>query len=296
VNALLRALMQYAQRGSRNVGNFYAPRNVGVHHTLYGRGTDAAHFPTWSSRYVRPSTTPTGQLAATAGDQIPGYSYYWDAAGRGGARQASDLARGQTNLQFERTILEPATQGVAKITTSPRFSSISDPNLLGTPARMIYGPNGQRVVGEVVSSAGPLSIQSATQAAALANRQKAIEASKSAAKIGGTATAAAAFPGFWKSVADAFLGDPYSSMGRMEQQRSQGNNRGAIGTYVGTLAQGPTGMALSAGLNPPNNPAVASSRSPGNVSSTPVQNSIPRRAPFAPQKSKGFGDRFTQFL
>lgn len=249
MNPLLRALLEYASRAGRGIGSFYAPRNVGVHHTLYGAGSDARFFPTWGSRYVQPSNVPTGQLAATAGDQIPGFSYFWNASGRRGAEEAANLARGQTALQFDRVMLEPATRGVGKVTTSPRFGPVADPNLPGTRARMIYGPTGQRVVGEVASPAGPLSAENANEIARLVNRQKAIEAARSASRVG--ATVAAATSGFWQSVADAFLGDPYSNTQRIEAQQAAGNSLGAAGTYLGTLAQGSTGMALSAGLSAP---------------------------------------------
>ena len=249
MNPLLRALLEYASRAGRGIGSFYAPRNVGVHHTLYGAGSDARFFPTWGSRYVQPSNVPTGQLAATAGDQIPGFSYFWNASGRRGAEEAANLARGQTALQFDRVMLEPATRGVGKITTTPKFGPVADPNLPGTRARMIYGPTGQRVVGEVASPAGPLSAENASKIAQLVNRQKVIEAGRSVSRVG--ATAAAATPRFWESLADAFLGDPYSNTRRIEEQRAAGNTLGAVGTHLGTMAQGSIGMALSAGLAAP---------------------------------------------
>lgn len=247
MNPLLRRLLEYASRSGRGIGSFYAPRNVGVHHTLYGAGLDAPWYPTWSTPYVKPSSAATGQFGATAADQIPGFSYFWDAAGAGGANRAANQAVGQTALQFDRVMLEPATQGVGKITTSPRFSAIPDPNLPNSSARMVYGPSGQRVVGEVVSEAGPLTAENANEIARIVNRQKAIEATRSASKV--AATAAAVNPGFWRSVVDAFLSDPVSSTERMEEQRETGNKAGAAGTYLGSLAQGPSGMALSAFLS-----------------------------------------------
>lgn len=246
MNPLLRQLLSYARRAS----NFFAPRNVGVHHTFYGAGPDAAWMPTWRTPFVRPSTVPTGQLGVTAGDQIPGMSYFWSAGGRGGAREAANLARGQTSLQFQRAILEPGTQGVAKVTTTPRFGPIVDPNLPGTRARMIPGETGQRVVGEVVSPAGPLSEEGAREVARLVNQQKAREAARSASRVAAAGAAAAAQQGFWRSVMDSFLSDPATNMDRMEAQRNAGNTAGAAGSYIGTLAQGSQGMALSAGLAP----------------------------------------------
>lgn len=164
---------------ARAVGNFFAPRQVGVHHTLYGKGLDAPLYPAWNTPTVRPSTT----LGTTAGDQIPGMSYMWSARGAGGARAAADQARGQTSLMFQNQMLEPATQGVGKVVTTPRFAPRPDPNLPGTRAAMVQGPQ-LRVAGEVASPAGPLSAQNATSIASMANRQKLIEAGKSVGKIG----------------------------------------------------------------------------------------------------------------
>jgi len=240
VTPALRALLARAARARLAAGNFYAPRNVGIHHTLYGAGTDARFFPTWSSRYVQPSNVPTGQLAATAGDQIPGFSYYWSAGGRGGASEAANLARGQTALQFERQILDDATRGVGKVTTTPRFGPVVDPNLPGTRARMIYGPQSQRVVGEVASAAGPLTSGNAAGLASMANRQKALEAARSASRIGGTAAVAAAAPGFARSGIDSFLAPRASDrIGMIASNVSSRNIPGAAGSALGAVLAGP---------------------------------------------------------
>lgn len=249
MNPLLRQLLSYARRA----GNFFAPRNVGVHHTFYGAGPDANWMPRWNTPFVRPSTVPTGQLGVTAGDQIPGMSYYWSAGGRGGADEAANLARGQTALQFERAILEPGTQGVAKITTTPRFGPLADPNLPGTRARMIPGPTSQRVVGEVVSPAGPLSEAAEREVARLVRQQRAREAARSTARISAAvaaARAAEAERGFWSSVWESFLGGMDENERRREAQWDAGNRLGAVGSYLGGLAQGPQGMAVSAMLDP----------------------------------------------
>ena len=164
---------------ARSVGNFFAPRQVGVHHTLYGRGLDAPLFKPWNTPRVRPSTS----YGATAGDQIPGMSYFWSGRGRGGSAAAANEAKGQTNLMFQNYVLEPGTQGVGKVVTSPRFGPRPDPNLLGTRATMVQGPR-LRVTGEVAARSGPLSSADSSLLSLMANRQKLIEASRSAGRIG----------------------------------------------------------------------------------------------------------------
>ena len=255
MNQLLRLLMQYAQRA----GNVFAPRRVGVHHTLYGQGfPDYVYHPVWSSPTVRPSVAETGKFGTTAADQIPGMAYYWDGSGRLGTSAAAGQAQGQTALLFERNMLNAGTQGVGKVVTAPRFSTLSDPNIPGTRGRMVQGPN-LKVTGEIAAASGPLNAADTVLLASLAQRQKLIEASKSAAKIGGTTAAVADFatpePGFFRSAGSAFLSDPTSNVNRITEQREAGQTRGAAGTYLGTLAQGSIGMALSAGLAPQSKPA-----------------------------------------
>ena len=262
MNQLLRLLMQYAQRA----GNTLAPKRVGVHHTLYGQGfPDNVYHPFWASQTVRPSVAETGRFGTTAADQIPGMAYYWDAAGQGGASAAARQAQGQTALLFERNMLNPATQGVGKVVTTPRFSTMQDANIPGTRGRMVEGP-ALRVVDEVAAAAGPLNPADAALLQSLVQRQKLIEASKSTAKVAATGGTAGAFaaspPGFFRSVGSAFISDPATNVQRMEEQRQAGELRGAAGTYVGTLAQGPMGMAISAGLAPEPTPRPAPAPKP----------------------------------
>jgi hypothetical protein len=171
---------------TRRAANFFAPRRVGVHHTIYGRGVDASLYRPWNT----PTVKPSGLHGTTAGDQIPGMSYMWSAGGRGGSLDAARLAQGQTNLIFNNQMLSPGTQGVGKVVTAPRFSTLPDPNLLGTRAAMVKGPQ-LRVAGEVASRSGPLTGADASLLSSMANRQKLIEAGRSAAKIGATAGAGA---------------------------------------------------------------------------------------------------------
>lgn len=177
-----------ARVAGRSLGNFFAPRRVGVHHTMYGRGNDARHMKPWDASRVSPSTTQ----GRTAGDQIPGMSYFWSGGGRGGSRAAANDARGQTSLMFERMMLNPETQGVGKVVTAPRFGVRPDPNLPGTRAAMVQGPR-LRVTGEVAARSGPLSAADASSLSSMGNRQKLIEASRSAGRIGAATGAGAAF-------------------------------------------------------------------------------------------------------
>ena len=173
------AIGRGARAVARPIGNFFAPRNVGVHHTLYGRGADAALFPPWNTPRVKPS----GIHGTTAGDQIPGMSYMWGAGGRGGASAAAREAQGQTSLMFNNMMLEPGTQGVGKVVTTPRFAPRPDPNLPGTRAAMVQGPQ-LRVTGEVASRSGPLTSADTNLLSSMVNRQKIAEAARSAGRIG----------------------------------------------------------------------------------------------------------------
>lgn len=178
--------LKFLGKPFRAAVNFFAPRRVGVHHTLYGRGLDAITNPPWNNKTVRPS----GLYGSTAGDQIPGMSYYWSAGGKGGSRAASKEAQGQTRLLFENRVLEPGTQGVGKVVTAPRFGPRPDPNLPNTRAMMTNKSQPLRVTNEVAAKTGPLSSADTSLLGSVTNRQKLIEAGKSAAKITGATGAA----------------------------------------------------------------------------------------------------------
>lgn len=172
--------------GAGRLLNFFAPRTVGTHHTLYGKGLDAITAPPWNSSRVAPS----GLHGRTAGDQIPGMSYYWDATGRGGSRAAANQAQGQTSLMFNNQMLEPGTQGVGKVVTAPRFGPRPDANLPNTRAMMVDQSQPLRVTGEVAARSGPLTNADASLLASMVNRQKVIEGAKSIGKIGAATVAA----------------------------------------------------------------------------------------------------------
>ena len=271
MNQLLKLLMQYAQRA----GNTFAPRRVGVHHTVAGThlgGVNPNVLPYWQAPYIRPSSAQYGRQGVTSSDQIPGMSYFWDATGNN-ARRAATEGVNQPNMVIANNIFGNDTVSRALTVTAPRFGVLNDanPGVQGGVARMVPGENQLRVVGEVagtqgvnaripgtrVDVPGGLPASAIDDITAMVNRQKAIEASKSAAKIGAAGTVAdlaTPTPGFFRSAGSAFLSDPVANVNRIAEQREAGQNRGAIGTYLGTLAQGSIGMALGAGLAPQSAP------------------------------------------
>jgi len=172
--------LRFARPLLRPIANFFAPRRVGTHHTLYGRGLDTITAPPWNSSRVAPS----GLYGRTAGDQIPGMSYYWDATGRGGSRAAANQAQGQTSLMFNNQMLEPGTQGVGKVVTAPRFGPRPDANLPNTRAMMVGQSQPLRVTGEVAARSGPLTQEYTTLLQMQIQRQKLMEAARSASRVG----------------------------------------------------------------------------------------------------------------
>ncbi len=172
---------RFARPLFRPIANFFAPRNVGAHHTFYGAGLDARNLPVWNSPRVRPST----KRGVTAGDQIPGMSYYWDAAGKGGSAGAARNAAGQTQSYFDNWMgLNPRTQGVGKVVTAPRLGPRPDPNIPNSRAMMVDRSQPLRVTGEVAARSGPLTREYTTLLQMQIQRQKAIEAARSASRVG----------------------------------------------------------------------------------------------------------------
>jgi hypothetical protein len=117
-------------------------------------------------------------------------SYYWSAGGRGGASAASREAQGQTNLLFQNRMLEPGTQGVGKVVTASRIGPRVDSNLPNTRAMMTNRSQPLRVTGEVAARSGPLANADTSLLSSLTNRQKLIEAARSAGRITGATGAA----------------------------------------------------------------------------------------------------------
>ncbi len=171
---------RFARPLFRPIANFFAPRNVGAHHTLYGRGLDTITAPPWNSSRVAPS----GLHGRTAGDQIPGMSYYWDAGGRGGSAAAANQVQGQTAQIFGRQALEPGTQGVGKVVTAPRLGPRPDANLPNSRAMMVDRSQPLRVTGEVAARSGPFTQEYTTLLQMQIQRQKLIEAARSASRVG----------------------------------------------------------------------------------------------------------------
>jgi hypothetical protein len=111
-------------------------------------------------------------------------SYYWDATGRGGSRAAANQAQGQTSLMFNNQMLEPGTQGVGKVVTAPRFGPRPDANLPNTRAMMVGQSQPLRVTGEVAARSGPLTQEYTTLLQMQIQRQKLMEAARSASRVG----------------------------------------------------------------------------------------------------------------
>ena len=195
----------------RSIANFFAPRRVGVHHTVAGThlgGPTPKTLPYWTSRYVKPSSADYGKAGVTSSDQIPNMSYFWDATGNN-ARRAAIEGVNQPNKIIANNIFDRDTTSRALTVTAPRFGVLEDvnPGVQGGVARMVPGPNQLRVTGEVagtrgvdvripgtrVDVPGGLPQSAADDLVSMINRQKALEATKSAAKIG-TAAAATQAP------------------------------------------------------------------------------------------------------
>jgi len=190
---------RFARPFGRAVGNFFAPRRVGVHHSLAGTdlGSDIT-LPYWRSRQVQPSTAAYGKAGVTSSDQIPGMSYYWDATGRGNAARAATEGVNQPNMLGVTRMMDPAdTVSRAMVVTAPRFGTTPDVNPLvqGGVARMY--PGNLRITGEIagtagvpvqvpgtrVSSPGGIAYDRVDELARMVQQRKAVEAAKSAGKV-----------------------------------------------------------------------------------------------------------------
>ena len=187
---------------ARGVGNFFAPRRVGVHHTVAGThlgGVKPNVLPYWQAPYIRPSSAQYGKQGVTSSDQISGMSYFWDATGNN-ARRAATEGVNQPNMVIANNIFGNDTVSRALTVTAPRFKVLNDvnPGVQGGVARMVPGENQLRVVGEVagrqgtnvripgtrVDVPGGLPPSAIDDIAGMVNRQKLIEAGKSVGKIG----------------------------------------------------------------------------------------------------------------
>jgi hypothetical protein len=187
---------------ARSLANFFAPRRVGVHHSIAGTdlgSAGAGTIPYWRSRFVNPSTVPYGKGGVTSSDQIPGMSYYWDATGRGSAARAAHEGINQPNLLTSRKMMDPSdTVSRAMVVTPPRFGTTPDVNPLvqGGVARMY--PGQLKITGEIAGTPGvPVRIPGSKTFAEggipydktkeltqMIQRQKAIEAARSAGRLG----------------------------------------------------------------------------------------------------------------
>lgn len=186
----------------QRVANFFAPRRVGVHHTVAGThvgGLTPRELPYWQSQFVRPSSSQYGKQGVTSSDQIPGMSYFWDATGNN-ARRAAIEGVNQPNMIIANNFFSDNTVSRALPVTAPRFGVMSDvnPGVQGGVARMVPGENQLRVVGEVagtrgvpvripgtkVDVPGGLPTSAVDDLVSVINRQKLVEAGRSAGKIG----------------------------------------------------------------------------------------------------------------
>lgn len=111
--------------------------DVGIHHSPFGNITGQ----------IVPSVAEKGQWAVTAGDQVPGYSYFWDTRI---PEKAVSEAQFQLNRLDDRWMggLFPDSQQSIYVTRVPRYMVEPDPNLPNSIARRLKGP--QDIVEKVV--------------------------------------------------------------------------------------------------------------------------------------------------
>jgi hypothetical protein len=128
-------------------------------------------------------------------------SYYWDASGRRGAAAAAGEGITQPFKILRDQMFGDDAFGRALVVAGPRFGTKPDVNPLvqGGVARMVPGQNQLRVVNEIsgtpgvrgiltpgtkISEPGAIPWERHGELTAMIQRQKAIEAARSAGKLG----------------------------------------------------------------------------------------------------------------
>ena len=178
-----------AGKAASKVANKLLPAEIGVHHSVAMTG--------------KPFTgTVRGSKAGrslTAMDQQAGQSYFWSTKGKGGAAQAANEVKFQTEeIGFKYVDFPDESTAMGYVTRIPRGTAKFDPNLPSSIARQVAGGT-QKVIKSVAGTgeryyAVAKSFTDA-DAARLANAvrlAKTAEVAKSGAKIGGVAAGAAA--------------------------------------------------------------------------------------------------------